>query len=174
MPDLESVVHAKKNWRRRVCVRVQSKPMSYTEIREEHRSVTFKPAVVSRRERKCLICFFLYCPPSLTLTTMCDFSSCAVQKQCSDLSDLWATMSNTNLYDWLMRAHEILLHFSAVAESVASKDPPRSRLLCVVHLTNFDLCAAVTGSGQATQTYATSSFLETLCGNIPRGAGLYT
>lgn len=76
-----------------VCVRVQSKLMSYTEIREEHNSLTLKRGNNSAQIRNAYASsafFFLIYDSLLDLATLFDFSSCAVQKQWSDLFDLWA------------------------------------------------------------------------------------
>lgn len=86
---------------------MQSKPMSYTEIRDEHGSWTLK-LVWQRAIRKemphllFLKNIYVYCPLYSTRITVFDFSRCVFEEKKekrSVLFDLWAVMCNTNLYD---------------------------------------------------------------------------
>lgn len=92
-------------------VRAQSKPVSYTEIREEDKSLTSKLVWQQQwLEKKCirLICFFLYYPPPLEPQS--STSAAVSSRNWSVLFHLWALMCNTNLYDWYVYG-EIFLHF---------------------------------------------------------------
>lgn len=88
-----------------VFVRMQSKPMSYTEIRDEHGSWTLKLVWqrAIRKEMPHLLFFFFKCIlPSTPLESQF-LTSAGVflkkKKKRSVLFDLWAVMCNTNLYD---------------------------------------------------------------------------